>query len=161
MLPAKKQVLWRVLFAIYLISLMVFVVVKFDGSISSVTNRIALYHLWEDDYGFHPLNLIPFHTIRMQLRDHGTRSMLNLVANVAAFLPLGMLFPCSFPKTDRLWRVLILSMLFSVGIELFQLVTYTGSCDIDDVLLNTVGALLGYGVYNWWTTQEEQISSQP
>lgn len=147
----KKQALWRALFFLYLMALLVFVVLKFDGSVSSITNRIALYHLWEDDYGFRPLNFIPFWTIRMQLRDHGSLSMLNLVANVAAFLPLGMLLPCAFRKTDTIVRTLLLSMGLSIAIELFQLVTYTGSCDIDDVLLNTLGALLGYGLFKWWS----------
>lgn len=154
----KKQALWRALFFLYLMALLVFVVLKFDGSVSSITNRIALYHLWEDDYGFRPLNFIPFWTIRMQLRDHGSLSILNLVANVAAFLPLGMLLPCAFHKTDTIGRTLLLSMGLSIAIELFQLVTYTGSCDIDDVLLNTLGALLGYGLFKWWSGAYE---SQP
>ena len=44
----------------------------------------------------------------------------------------------------RAYRTVSVSFLFSCGVELTQLVTRRGSCDVDDVILNTLGGLLGY-----------------
>lgn len=98
------------------------------------------------------INLIPFATIREQIRFilYGTNrimvrySYVNLFGNIIAFIPCGLFLPLLGNKTKKLrWTILISFALF-LAVEIFQLFTLTGRADIDDVLLNLLGCLVGY-----------------
>ena len=71
----------------------------------------------------------------------------NILGNIVLFFPLGIMLPLVHDKFSSIWKVLILAMLVSSGIELLQLVSRGfgsyRSVDIDDVLLNTFGACVG------------------
>ena len=75
----------------------------------------------------------------------------NLLGNIALFFPAGILPPLVFDGINSLQRVLLLAMLASVGIELTQYVSRSfGSyryVDINDVILNVLGACLGYACF--------------
>lgn len=73
--------------------------------------------------------------------------IVNLIGNVAAFMPLGIILPVLNQKNARFLRILVLSMFFSGLIEFLQLVYHVGIFDVDDIFLNTCGAVLGYFVY--------------
>ena len=73
--------------------------------------------------------------------------MVNLVGNVLAFLPLGIMLPILNRKDVRCLRVLTSALLLSGLIEFLQLTYRVGIFDVDDIFLNTVGAVLGYFVY--------------
>ncbi|MEA4914591.1 MAG: VanZ family protein [Christensenella sp.] len=66
--------------------------------------------------------------------------------NVVLFLPLGFLLPLLWPKQDKLWKSLLAGVAFSLLIELSQLLNIRNS-DIDDLLLNTIGAVVGFALY--------------
>lgn len=90
-------------------------------------------------------NLVPFHTLSIYLANLGSWFwMRNLLGNLALLLPLGLLGPVAIPALDRWWRVAILALLVSTAIELTQLLVPDRSADIDDVIVNVLGALLGY-----------------
>ena len=55
-----------------------------------------------------------------------------------------MILPVIWPKTGKVLRILLLSFEFSLCVETIQLVWKVGSFDVDDLLLNTIGALAGY-----------------
>ena len=93
-------------------------------------------------------NLVPFHTLAIYWRNLGSEFwMRNLFGNLALLLPLGLLGPIAFPTLDRWWRLALLALLYSVAIELIQLAVPDRSADIDDVIVNVAGALLGYLVH--------------
>ncbi len=84
--------------------------------------------------------------------------LINLVGNVVVFMPFGFLVPVMYreQRKDVVYRghyfrsmlfVLLLGFLFSLVIEFVQLVTKVGCFDVDDLLLNTSGVLLGYIIY--------------
>lgn len=75
---------------------------------------------------------------------------INLVGNLVMFVPLGFLLPRTFPRLDRLWKTLAIVVLAVILVELVQLFTLLGSCDVDDLILNTLGAALGYGLQKWF-----------
>lgn len=82
--------------------------------------------------------------------------MLNIVGNVVAFMPFGFIVPEVWDKMNHWYSIMFQGFLFSLCIELIQLVSRVGSFDVDDLLLNTIGALLGYlafvvakGVWNY------------
>jgi glycopeptide antibiotics resistance protein len=93
-------------------------------------------------------NLVPFQTLGIYLNNHGSWFwMRNLLGNLALLLPLGLLGPIALPALDRWWRIALLALLVSTAIELTQLLVPDRSADIDDVLVNVAGALVGFGVF--------------
>lgn len=66
--------------------------------------------------------------------------------NVVLFLPLGFLLPLLWPKLNRFWKILLSGIAFSLLIELSQLLNIRNS-DVDDLLLNTLGAVAGFALY--------------
>lgn len=101
-------------------------------------------------------NLIPFLEIRrfwIYREQIGIRNVfLNLAGNVIGFIPFGFALPIIRRKHMKGITVVILSMLMSIQVEVMQLVGRVGSCDVDDVILNTFGAFLGYigfWICNW------------
>lgn len=99
----------------------------------------------------HGVNTIPFHEIRRFIVYRhvlGIRSVLmNLAGNIVAFMPFGMFLPVILRKRPHGMTVILLGALFSAAVEITQLVTGLGSCDVDDVILNTVGVILGWIIY--------------
>jgi len=90
-------------------------------------------------------NLVPFHTLSIYLANLGSWFwMRNLLGNLALLLPLGLLGPIALPALDRWWRIVVLALLVSIAIELTQLLVPDRSADIDDVIVNVLGALIGY-----------------
>jgi len=77
--------------------------------------------------------------------------VINTVGNVVLFLPLGVLLPLVSSRFRLLKRVLVFACCLSLSIEVIQFVLrFFGNAravDIDDVILNTLGACLGFAVY--------------
>lgn len=90
-------------------------------------------------------NLVPFHTLAIYWRNLGSEFWIrNLFGNLALLLPLGLLGPVALPALDRWWRIALVALLYSVAIEVIQLAVPDRSADIDDVIVNVAGAMLGY-----------------
>lgn len=93
------------------------------------------------------INLIPFATIVSVARaGFNTRFVVNIIANVLMFLPLGLGLPLLWQRWQGKGKVFLAGTGFSITIEIVQL--FIGrSTDIDDVILNVAGVMLGYVVY--------------
>ncbi|WP_449622804.1 VanZ family protein [Robertmurraya sp. Marseille-Q9965] len=91
-------------------------------------------------------NFIPFNTIIINIQNlSGWHDFSNLVGNIVVFIPFGIfLILLSINKGMSLKGVLALSLSFSLCLESLQVVFTIGNFDIDDLLLNTSGGLLGY-----------------
>jgi glycopeptide antibiotics resistance protein len=101
-------------------------------------------------------NLIPFkstiHAIRHSMAVHKPfrLSMLfeNTPGNIVLFLPMGFLLPLIAKRTDSFWGILLTGLFCSAGIEFIQYIERNfgvyRSVDIDDVILNTLGAVTGW-----------------
>jgi glycopeptide antibiotics resistance protein len=74
-------------------------------------------------------------------------ALLNLIGNMALFIPLGIVWPAVFKKLDSHKKVISAGFGMSLAIELLQLLFYDRATDIDDLILNTLGFLIGYGIY--------------
>lgn len=100
------------------------------------------------------INLEPFATIQSALR-HGPGSGVFrlMILNVVAFAPLGLLLPMVASWARGLVVVFVVALSLSAAIELGQLAVsqYVGyayrSADVDDVILNVLGALVGYFLF--------------
>jgi glycopeptide antibiotics resistance protein len=76
----------------------------------------------------------------------------NILGNIVLFVPLGILLPFLSEKFYSLKKILLTAFVCSLSIEIVQFIsTYFGSyrsVDIDDIILNTLGALLGFTIYD-------------
>lgn len=72
----------------------------------------------------------------------GKQESIQYIQNVLFFIPFGFLFPC------KKWKPVFMSALMtSIIIEATQYIFNLGWCELDDVISNTVGALIGFGCY--------------
>lgn len=96
-------------------------------------------------------NLIPFLEIKRFWRHRSALGakivFLNLFGNVIGFIPLGFLLPIVSPVLKKPGIVICLGVCISMTVEYLQLILRVGSCDIDDVILNTFGTVIGYLSY--------------
>lgn len=96
-------------------------------------------------------NLVPFKEIGRFIRYHRTLGtgtvLLNIVGNVAAFVPFGIFLPVFSARCRKVWFTVFYSFELSLLVELLQLVTKVGSFDVDDLILNTIGGLVGFLIY--------------
>lgn len=67
----------------------------------------------------------------------------QLLLNIGVFVPLGLLLAWRFPRLRRIWAVGLCALALSATIELGQLFFGNGVCDVDDLLCNTLGGILG------------------
>lgn len=91
------------------------------------------------------INLIPF----VHLFDYPVlrEALLNLIGNITMFIPLGIVWPCVFRKLNSHGKVIGAGFAVSLVIEILQLPFYDRVTDIDDLLLNTAGFILGYLIF--------------
>ncbi|MDO4271115.1 MAG: VanZ family protein [Eubacteriales bacterium] len=79
--------------------------------------------------------------------------------NMIMLVPFGFLAPFIWPKLDRLGRIALASFSFSLLIELSQLVNYRSS-DVDDLILNTIGGVLGFAFYRLYARLTHREATQ-
>ena len=91
------------------------------------------------------LNLVPFKTV-LQYFYRGTinQFVVNIVGNLVCLMPLGILLPLNFEKQQKTGIFLMTCALIVSAVEILQFATLSGSCDIDDLILNVGGAFLIY-----------------
>ncbi|WP_302626666.1 VanZ family protein [uncultured Eubacterium sp.] len=137
-----------ILFVIYMILLFMVLILKFPtGMISeSVQAWIGGGEIIRLKPQFVPFGtIIPYIEQAHELSDWFVK---NLACNIIMFMPYGFLYPIVTRKQDCLLiRTVCSACLLSAGIEITQYITAFGCCDIDDVILNTLGAVIGFGIY--------------
>lgn len=73
--------------------------------------------------------------------------ILNLLGNIFCFVPFGAILPILYRRARNFFLTFLLSFGFSFFVELIQLLTKTGSFDVDDLLLNTIGGVMGFLIF--------------
>lgn len=95
-------------------------------------------------------NLVPFKEIKRfySIMDtHPKMFWLNIAGNILAFMPFGFLIPRLRDKRTNLFLAGLFSLELSFAVEFLQLIFKLGCFDVDDLLLNTIGGILGYLLY--------------
>ncbi|MGG0485206.1 VanZ family protein [Priestia aryabhattai] len=94
------------------------------------------------------INLVPFYKIRDLLLHHSFVDFAkNILGNIVLFMPFGFLLPIVLNNMNNLLRVCLVGILLSTSIECIQLFMPDRWTDIDDVILNVLGAGMGYTVF--------------
>lgn len=135
----------RVLFVLYLLILIRVIVFKYP-----MERLREIAASWREDVfweGLGSANFEGFSTIKMYINYWGYKeinSFGNLIGNVLAFIPLGYMLPRLSRRFENLFFCLGMGLIIVLAIELFQLYTNFGCFDVDDILLNGLGILIGY-----------------
>ena len=148
MKKSRHTMLWG-LFAIYCVMMIYLMFWQRVGGSSYITYWEVLRT---------NLNLVPFRTIQefMAVMGRGIESnhealvriaIVNLLGNVLMFVPLGLFLPHLWPRlhTFRCFLMSVAAVILIV--ELVQLFSLLGSFDIDDLILNVLGAAIGFWIY--------------
>jgi len=109
-------------------------------------------------------NLVLFREIRRFLKYRhvlgNAAVMINVIGNVAVFIPFGLAVPALYPRVRSFLQMAILSFSASLLAETMQLLLKVGCFDVDDLLLNTIGGCMGYllfaGVRYFWRKNGEK-----
>ena len=119
--------------------------------------------IWLDmpilEYIKYSSNIVPFKTISTYINAIFDGSMnidipiKNLIGNFILFLPMGIYLPFLTKKINKMNVLSIFMIILLFIIEVVQLVTRRGSFDIDDFILNILGALIGFAI---WKTKVVQ-----
>jgi glycopeptide antibiotics resistance protein len=85
------------------------------------------------------ISLIPFYF----LFDRYDGWLTNIIGNIAMFIPVGIVWPICFRKLDSIKKTVFAGMVFTLSIELTQLLCPERHTDIDDLILNSSGVVIG------------------
>ncbi|HHY21689.1 MAG TPA: VanZ family protein [Bacilli bacterium] len=114
-----------------------------------------LYLLFFSNYrhsvkGIVDYNMIPFKTILnyiFHFKGFSSHSFMdNFFGNIFAFLPLGLLLPIMVSWFNSYKKIIAISCITSIVIELSQFTFRLGALDVDDVILNIIGGICGYSI---------------
>jgi glycopeptide antibiotics resistance protein len=135
------------------------------AAVTIVPTRLARYRSLDTNH----VNVVPFqYSFRCYVsawrihHDLKTFCLRNTLGNIALFLPLGILLPLLGDRYRSLIRVVLVASCLSLSIETIQfLLRFIGNpraVDIDDVILNTLGACLGFVFYKYGIPNKEKSS---
>ena len=104
------------------------------------------------------VNPIPFSSIGSMLRTLRENPRLdvlwvviyNLGGNIVMFVPLGFFLRALFPRCRDFWRCMGAVAGIMTAVELCQLFTLRGFCEVDDLILNLCGAAVGWFLAKIW-----------
>lgn len=142
----NKDFSWKRELQLLLVFICIVVVVRFtfcpfskvDGKIQPLILDLARIYPFR-------INTEPF----IHLFDYAiyNEAILNLVGNTAMFIPLGIVWPIVYKDLDTPLKVIAAGIGFSLLIEIVQLPFYDRVSDIDDLILNSTGYIIGYVIY--------------
>ena len=81
----------------------------------------------------------------------GRAARLNIFGNIIAFIPFGIYLPYTSESKLGFISTFLYTFSLSLTIELVQLITKVGSCDVDDIILNALGGVIGYILWYIYT----------
>ena len=107
-----------------------------DGHIGTLTlDASKIFPLW--------VNLVPI----VHLFDIYDGWQMNIIGNITMFIPVGIVWPICFPQLNSVGKVALAGLGFTLLIEISQLLFYERCSDVDDLILNTTGMLIGAFIY--------------
>ena len=141
-----KRINWKREAQLILVYICIIVVARFtffpfgkvDGKIQPLVFDIANMISFR-------INMIPF----VNLMDYPklSEAMLNFIGNTTMFIPIGIIWPIVFKELNTHKKVIAAGVGFSLCIEILQLPFYDRVTDIDDLILNSLGFVVGYIIY--------------
>ena len=94
-------------------------------------------------FGENSVELIPFSSYREAWITFDRGAWRNIILNIALFVPLGFLLPLGIRWFRRFWRTYLAGLFLTGMIEGAQLIFHRGIFEIDDIIDNLLGAMIG------------------
>ena len=138
------KILVLILFVIYLSNL--FYLLFFDQAMGRDFHMIESI----DSQLLYGINFIPLRTIQLYINSYHQGYLplsiiaINLIGNIIAFMPLAIFLPVLFKSQRKTGIYFISASLMIVGVEILQVLSASGSGDIDDYILNIIGSMFMY-----------------
>ncbi len=136
-----------VLFIVYMVALILVLVLKLPTSlgINSIKAAMENHKIVRMEPQPVPFKTTLFYINRMEIINDWFGK--NLICNIVAFIPFGMLLPILLKK-KRIIKTIMAGILLSAIIETLQYATGLGQMDIDDVILNGLSTVIGVGCFS-------------
>ena len=139
--------IWKGLFIVYILLMLNFIVIKFNGNIQHLINTIQS-NMERRAQGESGANLVPFRTIKAYVNDISFGiAFINILGNIIPFIPMGFLIPTAFPSQRTIIQTMISCFLLILSIEILQLIFFLGSFDVDDIILNLLSCFIGFMLF--------------
>lgn len=117
---------------------------------SLLFKEVSLFELFRTDRTVvRNINLIPFQSIFEYMTNKHFNiwiAFMNVVGNIVIFIPLGLYLQI-YKKNKKILNSVAIAGMTSLCVEIIQYIAGIGYTDIDDIILNTFGALLGILIY--------------
>lgn len=142
----QKKMDWKRELQLLLVYICIIVVVRFTFCpFGKVDGKIQPLVFYKDNWLNFRINPIPF----VHLFDYviEREAWLNFIGNTAMFIPVGIIWPAVYKRLNTPAKVIVAGIGFSLCIEILQLPFHDRVSDIDDLILNSLGYLMGYGIY--------------
>lgn len=111
--------------------------------------RLGINFNWNIETWTDSINLIPFKTIIEYIDRNDFISFINIFGNILAFMPMGFFLPILFPKQNTFKTFIFTNTIIILIIETMQLLSESGSFDIDDFILNLTGAIIIFKIVKY------------
>lgn len=125
-LKVRKVVLWSI-FLIYMI-----VVIG-----ATIGDRVS---------GYESVNLHLFSSYKDAYNNFSLGEWRNIILNILMFVPIGFMIPLLFKKCECWYITYLVGFGTTLFIEMLQLISKRGIFEIDDIINNTLGCAIGYGI---------------
>lgn len=150
---------WKFVFLVYIFILIKLIVFKYPWEY-----LVDIIKSWEKGVileGLSTANFTLGKSIRMYIKYFNKfpfwNGFANLIGNILVFIPFGFLLPKAYSKCGKWWRTFYCAAGFVMCIELFQLFSAFGAFDVDDILLNVYGAMMGYFIFSAFRKVRKEI----
>ena len=142
----KRKILWAG-FAAYILLMLWLLFIRHRG--------VEITDYWAQLAG--RVNLVPFSSMGSMLRTLWYNPypavlwtvVYNIGGNIIMFVPLGFFLRALVPKCRKFWRCMDTVAIIMTAVELCQLFTLRGFCELDDLMLNLLGAAMGWAIAKW------------
>lgn len=160
LISGVPQFVYEGLLSVFLIGAIILVILKWRKSGKDIAFLLLIEYLFliysstvflREDWGEIRCEFIPFWSYsRPDL-------IVENVMNVVVFIPIGFLLGFCF-KNHKWWHILLMGGGISLSIEILQLFLRRGYSELDDVMHNSLGCVIGYGIYSLVRVGYERIT---
>lgn len=101
--------------------------------------------------------LRPFRSYYLAFVENDIEILLQILVNIAMYIPIGFLLPCCFKMFEKCRHVVFVVLIMSLCIELIQGVFRLGLFETDDIMNNMLGMTVGIGIYKLCKFTKERV----
>lgn len=128
----------------FVLTIMLFIYLVVLFKITVFRSNFCITHLFVNG----KLNLLPFIELKEIFEKQGLWQFIYLfIGNIIWFTPFGYLLPLIADKKINMFTMALYGLSLSLLIESLQFIFGTGISEVDDLILNTLGAIIGFVLY--------------